>query len=107
MRHFHLHCPPSHRGPTPGVPEIDTNPLSHFRNRPHSLPESLPNRLNFSHLAPSEIPKTLFKTRSISHTAPFKRYRNSLADQQHPLPRPFLASGVPINAYDFKTAYRK
>jgi hypothetical protein len=34
-------------------------------------------------------------------------YPNSLDDQQHGSPQPFLASGVPINAYDFRTTSRR
>jgi hypothetical protein len=85
-------------------PLTDTNRFSHFRHRPilsfHpsqtvSIPAVQPRQK-------SSNPHS--KHSSISDAAPFKRYPNSLGDQQHGSLQPFLASGAPINAYDLPTA---
>jgi hypothetical protein len=82
-------------------PFTNTNRLSHFCHRPILSPN--PSQ-TISIPAVRPRPKSSnphSKHSSIPDTASFKRYRYSLGDQQHGSPQPFLASGVPINAYDF------
>jgi hypothetical protein len=103
---------PTARRPRAVPPEVclrspftHTYRLSHFRHRPLLSPNPSPT---VSRRAVRPHPKSSnshSKHSGIPDTAPFKRYPNSLGDQQHRSPQPFFASGVPINAYDVINAY--
>src|SRR5262249_43134234 len=75
-------------------------PLSpRILTKPSQFRPSDPARIPQNHIQNAAAFPTRLRSSSVNP--------NSLGDQQHGSPQPFLASGVPINAYDISGRYRK